>query len=187
LEYEEDSEVDSDDADDHHYATVGLPAAAAAPSILEAAEIEAQNNEIRELFDANGDDNREFELAVAAANESAAVASSSNIAAAGVEQLGLNNILQLEIIARVDAIRDADVKKEVKWENVMKHLVSHLDMPESHATFAIQLLKGSGIDPKISTIPETGQSLMRPPKAEMNANRLKYMYVIIYSSMYNVV
>jgi hypothetical protein len=86
-------------------------------------------------------------------------------------------ILQLEIDARIAAIRNNDVKNEVKWKGLLTHVAALLNLPESHSTMVLQLLKGSGIDSRLNTLPETGKGLMQPPIAEVNANRLKYMYV----------
>jgi hypothetical protein len=135
--------------------------------------IVTENNQIHDFFDEDVliDSNKEFEAAAAAV-----VASEMGNNKNNIEQRQLKNILQLETAARVAAIREAgDDGKTIQWKNILRHLVSHLDIPESHATMMIQLLQATNIDPNLQNVAETGQGLMRPPQAEVTANRLKYM------------
>jgi hypothetical protein len=172
LEYGEE-ESDTDDSSDNNNESDKISAAVEAERV-------AQTNKINDFFDPIVDDNREFELAVAAAAKAAAEgnnngAVSSAAATSGSDPKALNTILQLEVIARIAAIREADINKEITWEKTIQHLIALLDMPESKATVMIQLLKGTGLLPKDARLRDTGKGVMQPPKAEMEANRLKYM------------
>nr|XP_047142872.1 uncharacterized protein LOC124817116 [Hydra vulgaris] len=52
----------------------------------------------------------------------------------------LKSVMDLEIKVRMKDIAAKHPKKEITWDNLLKHVFSHLNLPESKTTFVLQML-----------------------------------------------
>jgi uncharacterized membrane protein len=96
----------------------------------------------------------------------------------GNQKKSMQTLLKLQIAARIDFIKEQP-RGGLTWTNLTKHMASMMDITQVDMTTILQLFKASGLDPKLSQLPETGKSLMEPRRAKMKEARLYYQPIPI--------